>query len=64
MALGAMGLTPKEISFDMDGDGFHIDAMLKQVFPVLQYTGGYTLLRPHTNSRDLIVIEPPKVVVI
>ena len=56
--MSTVGLTSKEIAFNIDGDGFHVDQMLKEAFPILDHTGGYTLLRP--NGRELVLIEPPK----
>ena len=60
IALAKIGLMTKEVKFDLDGDGLHLDAVLKNEYPELQFTGGYSLLRPLTNSRDLAIIDPPK----
>ena len=60
IALAKLGLQVKEVKFDLDGDFFHLDAVLKTEYPELTYTGGYCLMRPLSNSRDLTVIDPPK----
>ena len=59
IALAKLGLTVKEVKFDLDGDIWHFDSILKEAFPELQFTGGYTLLRARTAS-SLVVIDPPK----
>lgn len=59
IALGKIGLTVKEVKFDLDGDLWHFDSMVKGAFPELYFTGGYTLMRP-SGSKNLAVIDPPK----
>ena len=59
MAMAKMGLSSREISFDLDGDELYLHDTLMYEFPALQNTGGYTLLRPNTNSHDLLSIEWP-----
>ena len=59
IALAKLGLTVKEVKFDIDGDAWHFNAIMKEAFPELQSTGGYSLLRVGT-ANNLIVIDPPK----
>ena len=59
IALAKLGLTVKEVKFDINGDAWHFDAIIKEAFPELQSIGGYSLLRVGT-ANSLIVIDPPK----
>ena len=61
MRMGAIGLTSREIAFNIKGDAFYINLTLKETFPVLNSTGGYTLLRPAAGkANDLVMIKPPR----
>ena len=60
MVMTRMGLGCRLMKFDLEGDGAYLHSELLAEFPELSNTGGYSLLRPNTNSHDLIEIEPPQ----
>ena len=51
-----MGLGFKDLSFNLEGDSFHIHSIITTAFPQLN-GGGYMFLI-HAGT-DLVVIEPP-----
>ena len=55
IALQKFGLV-QDVTFNNDGDAFHIDQMLHTSFPCLADCGGYALMRQSGN--ELIGIEP------
>ena len=59
MMMTKMGLGCRLMKFDLDGDEAYLHSELLAEFPELKNTGGYSLLRPNTNSYDLIEIEAP-----
>ena len=60
MLMAKMGLGPTELSFDIEGNEKYLHTKLLKEFPALKDAGGYSLLRPNTNSHDLLIIEAPK----
>ena len=60
MVMAQMGLGFREMIFDLNGDELYLHTELLAEFPALKSTGGYSLLRPNTNSYDLVVIEVPQ----
>ena len=50
----------QELTFELDGDEFHIDEILKDAFPEILQCGGYVLMRQ--NGSDLIHLDPPNCV--
>ena len=61
MILAKMGLGLKETSFNLDGDGLHVHSVIQSLYGTqLEGCGGYKLMRPATNSTDLISIDAPR----
>ena len=56
ISLQKLGLV-KDVTFNNEGDAFHIDDILHKSFPCLTNCGGYALMRQSGN--ELISIEPP-----
>jgi len=55
--MGVIWLTLREIAIDIEGDALHIDAGLKETFPVMNSAGECKLLRPG-KTNNLVMIEP------
>ena len=55
--LARMGLGLKSLKFESDGNAQHVHDVIMQQFPVLETSGGYTLLRLAENSHTMVEIE-------
>ena len=54
-----MGLGLKSLKFESDGNAQHVHDVIMQQFPVLETSGGYTLLRLAESSHTMVEIEGP-----
>ena len=59
-----VGLGPKNLSFDYDGDAHHVHSVILDSYPELERCGGYSLLRVGSGSNQLVNIKPKKGMVV
>ena len=59
ISLAKMGLTTKVLVFEAEGSAKHVHDVIMKEYPVLENSGGYTLLRLAENSHNLVEIEEP-----
>ena len=52
-----MGLTTRSLAFKAEGSAEHVHDIVMKEYPILENTGGYTLLRLAENSHNLIEID-------
>lgn len=57
--LAQMGLMTKCLVFEAEGKAQHVHDVIMKAYPVLENSGGYTILRLAENSYDLVEIEAP-----
>ena len=60
MMLAKANLGLKKLTFEGDGDSYHVHTIIMEAFPVLNECGGYSLLRTSDKTRDLLLIDGPE----
>lgn len=58
--LAKIGLGLHELVFEANGNAEHVHNTILDKFPVLEYCGGYSLLRLASNSHNFIEIDSPE----
>ena len=58
--LAKIGLGLHELVFEANGNAEHVHNTILDKFPVLEYCGGYSLLRLASNSHNFIEINSPE----
>ena len=58
--LARVGLGAKELTFDSNGDAFHVHSVIMKHYPELEGCGGYSLMRLGSGSNELVNITPQK----
>ena len=59
MMLAKANLGLKKLTFEGDGDSYHVHTIIMEAFPVNE-CGGYSLLRTSDKTRDLLLIDGPE----
>ncbi|CAB4009867.1 Hypothetical predicted protein [Paramuricea clavata] len=54
------GLGEKRICFDRQASAIDVKAKLEEVYPKLQFGGGFDILRRVAQTKDLVFIRPPR----